>query len=445
GLASEAAESGRTALEMAAASLREENPYDLILTDLLMPGMDGWELIRRVRKLLPPEKTAVIVLSSADSPGEQRTLRELGVALTLSKPIKQSELYNAVAEILGVPWHPSVPERPAVELPALPRLRILLAEDSPFNQKVAATLLEKAGHEVVVASDGRQALEWLDRSEFDLVLMDIQMPEMDGYQAAEEIRRRERETGTPRMPIIAMTAHAMPGDREAALASGMDGYLAKPIDAGNLFQVLVQVLRQVRGDDFLRQAAERSERPPEEESPEQSVPPAGAGGGIESPPCEAEIAGESEPIAPSTPPAPEAQMPKESTETRESVAGVAIDWKKALATTGGDPGLLADLVETFLQEAPTLLKSIREGMDRADWPGARRAAHTLGGSLRYFGVERASQTAYALERRLLSDTALDTLPAEWEELSRMVGETSERLRAVIPRLRAGEIPEEDAV
>jgi len=442
GLAGEAAESGQTALEMAAASVREENPYDLILTDLLMPGMDGLELVRRVRELLPPEKTAVIVLSSADSPGDQGTLRELGVALTLTKPIKQSELFNAVAEILGVPWHPPDTGMPAAELPALPRLRILLAEDSPFNQKVAVTLLEKAGHEVVVANDGRQALEWLERRDFDLVLMDIQMPEMDGYQATQEIRRRERETGAPRMPVIAMTAHAMQGDREAALASGMDGYLAKPIDVSSFFQVIVQVLRQVRGDDFLREAAARTGDRPAEDAREPAAPYPGESAAAEPTSSAAETACEPEPIAPSMPSPKESRMPQESNETGKRVV---IHWKTALATTGGDAGLLADLVETFVQEAPSLLKAVREGVDRGAWQEARRAAHTLGGSLRYFGVERASQTAYALERHLLSDTALETLLAEWEELSQMVGEASERLRAAIPRLRAGETPEDDAV
>ncbi|MGQ9915045.1 MAG: Hpt domain-containing protein, partial [Thermogutta sp.] len=149
-----------------------------------------------------------------------------------------------------------------------------------------------------------------------------------------------------------------------------------------------------------------------------------------------------EPASASPPPATKSQGPPESNATKEQTSTVAIHWKTALATTGGDAGLLADLVETFLQEAPSLLRSIREGVDRADWPGARRAAHTLGGSLRYFGVERASQTAYALERHLLSDTPLATLRAEWEELSRMVSAASERLRAALPRLRAGESPED---
>ena len=468
GLAGEAADSGETALEIVETSLREENPYDLILTDLLMPGMDGLELVRRVRELLPPEKTAVIVLSSADSPGDQAALRELGVALALTKPIKQSELYNAVAEILGVPWHPPDTGMPAAKLPVLPRLRILLAEDSPFNQKVAVTLLEKAGHEVVVAVDGRQALEWLDRRDFDLVLMDIQMPEMDGYQATKEIRRREAETGAARLPIIAMTAHAMQGDREAALVSGMDGYLAKPIDVTNFFQVIVQVLRQVRGEDFMRLAAERSGGCPEKASPQRPEPSSGNSAVPPPSPAEAEAEAASQrdsaiasprdsatassrasvtasprqPASASPPPATKSQGPPESNATKEQTPTVAIHWKTALATTGEDAGLLADLVETFLQEAPSLLQSIREGVDRADWPGARRAAHTLGGSLRYFGVERASQTAYALERHLLSDTRLDTLRAEWEELSRMVSAASERLRAALPRLRAGESPED---
>jgi len=448
GLASEAADSANAALNLVDTAAREEAPYQLILTDLVMPGMDGLELTRRVRETWPPEKTAIVLLSSSDSPGNQRVLRELGVAAILSKPIKQSELYNAVAEILGVPWHPPDTGMPTTTLPSLPRLRILLAEDSPFNQKVAVTLLEKAGHAVVVANDGRQALEELSRQDFDLVLMDIQMPEMDGYQATAEIRRRERETGGPRMPIVAMTAHAMQGDRETALAAGMDGYVAKPIDLKTFFEVLVQVLREVRGEDFLRRAAERSAAQPSPEPHSEAAATPGLAAGPQP--------SDSPPMPPSPgPPSqliPEPQGGPASAELK-AVAAISdamqpaekpptlIRWKTALATTGGDALLLADLVETFLQEAPELLKNIREGIDRSDWPSARRAAHTLGGSLRYFGVERASQTAYALEKHLLRDTPLEALLQEWEDLSKTVFAASEPLQAAISRIRAGENPE----
>ena len=181
------------------------------------------------------------MLSSGERPGEMSRCEELKVASYLLKPVKPSEMEHAISVALGrVPATPS-PSQKAERLPRFPALRILLAEDSPVNQKLALFLLEKEGHTVVVANDGREAVTTLETGQFDLILMDVQMPEMDGFEATAHIRSRERERGT-RIPIIAMTAHAMKGDRERCLQAGMDDYVPKPVRAQELFRTIDAVL-----------------------------------------------------------------------------------------------------------------------------------------------------------------------------------------------------------
>jgi two-component system, sensor histidine kinase and response regulator len=182
----------------------------------------------------------VIVLTSAGQRGDAARCRELGVAAYLTKPVSQSELFNCIVRVLGA-------SGPRAESAALithhtlregnRKLNVLLAEDNAVNQMIAARLLEKRGHRVTVATNGREALAALERESFDVVLMDVQMPEMDGFEATAAIRVRDKSTGG-RVPIIAMTAHAMRGDQERCLAAGMDGYIAKPVKARELIDLL---------------------------------------------------------------------------------------------------------------------------------------------------------------------------------------------------------------
>ena len=167
----------------------------------------------------------------------------MGVTTYVLKPLKPAELLDAMAMVLGAaPDRPGVAEpAPESRLPQLPALRILLAEDSPVNQKLAIWLLEKEGHTVVVANDGREAVDAVESRQFDLVLMDVQMPDMDGFEATALIREREKRHGK-HLPIIAMTAHAMKGDRERCLEAGMDDYVPKPVRAPVLFQTIDAVL-----------------------------------------------------------------------------------------------------------------------------------------------------------------------------------------------------------
>ena len=200
-----------------------------------MPDVDGFTLAEMIKQDADLGSTVIMMLTSGGRSGDVARCEDLGVASYLLKPVKQSELFDAVAMALGISAAGGCrrSRRCSVARPVFPRpLHVLLAEDSLVNQKLAVGLLEKYGHHVEVVGDGRAALAAVESSRFDLVLMDIQMPEMDGLEATQAIRIRERKRGG-HIPIVAMTAHAMKGDRERCLEAGMDGYVAKPIRARN--------------------------------------------------------------------------------------------------------------------------------------------------------------------------------------------------------------------
>ena len=235
-------EDGEQALAKLSSALEAGEAYGLILTDMHMPNMDGFGLIERIRRR-PELSTAVIMmLTSAGHRGDAARCQELGVSAYLLKPIRQSELREAIARVLGAQEQKGV-------IPLITRyslgdahdptefLRVLVVEDNAVNQRLATRLLEKRGHRVTVTANGREAVESVEKHTYDLILMDVQMPEMDGLEATAVIREREKHKGA-RIPIIALTAHAMKGDRERCLAAGMDGYLTKPIRSQELDEVL---------------------------------------------------------------------------------------------------------------------------------------------------------------------------------------------------------------
>jgi CheY-like chemotaxis protein len=200
--------------------------------------MDGFKLVERIRQMPELSTATIMMLTSPESRGDAERCKSLGVSAYLPKPIRLSELREAIARVVGAREHKS--EIPPVTLysvkdpQAAPEtLRILLAEDNLVNQRLATRLLEKRGHRVVVASHGREALAALENGSYELVLTDIQMPEMNGMEATARIREKEKLAGG-HQPIIAFTAHAMKGDQELCLDGGMDGYLTKPIRAQEL-------------------------------------------------------------------------------------------------------------------------------------------------------------------------------------------------------------------
>jgi PAS domain S-box-containing protein len=224
--------------------------YPLILLDAQMPEMDGFALVESIRKN-PEWKIATIMMLSSDGQrGDAKRCRELGVAACLTKPVRHGELLDAILAALGT--RPARETAPTLVTPHSLRensghLRILLVEDNAVNQLLAVRLLEKSGHTVAVAGNGKEALATLEKQSFDLVLMDVQMPEMDGFEATAAIRGLEKESGN-HLPIIAMTAHAMVGDRERCIEAGMDDYITKPIRTEELIEVLARYSPAVAAD-----------------------------------------------------------------------------------------------------------------------------------------------------------------------------------------------------
>ena len=248
------ANGGMEALEQLSAAREAGEPFTLILTDMHMPDMDGFALVEQIRQKPELATATIMMLTSAGHRGDAARCQDLGVAAYLLKPIRQSELREAVARVLGA--HQQEGAIPLITRFSLQDARepdaylsVLLAEDNLVNQRLAVRLLEKRGHRVVVAGTGLEALKALEKESFDLVLMDVQMPDMDGLEATAAIREKEKGTGA-HLSVVALTAHAMKGDREKCIAGGMDGYLTKPIrpnELDQLLEVYVARLAEERG------------------------------------------------------------------------------------------------------------------------------------------------------------------------------------------------------
>jgi two-component system sensor histidine kinase/response regulator len=242
GLVPTSVESGDQAIaELLAASAAGEQ-YALIVCDLLMPNMDGFGFVERVREKPELSTAKIILLTSEEQRGDATRSAQLGISAYLTKPVRRSELLEVISRLLDKPE--STPSQTLLTRQSIAEggkpaasLRILVAEDNAVNQMLVTRLLQKRGHCVMVVGNGREALGALVQGTYDLILMDMQMPEMDGFEATSELRRREKQTGR-HLPVIALTAHAMKGDRERCLDAGMDGYLAKPIRAQALYELL---------------------------------------------------------------------------------------------------------------------------------------------------------------------------------------------------------------
>jgi two-component system sensor histidine kinase/response regulator len=233
-------DSGRAALEALAEAATAGRPFLLVVLDANMPDMDGFAVADQITHRPELAGTTIVMLTSSGQFGDRARCDEVGISAYLSKPARGADLLEAIIGALKRSSRVVVtPPSPIAPATATRPLKVLLAEDNVVNQQVAVGLLTKRGHQVTVTSNGRQALEAIERDTFDVALMDLQMPEMGGFEAAAAIRFRERQTGG-HLRIIAMTAHAMSGDRQRCLVAGMDDYLAKPIDRHMLFAVVEQ-------------------------------------------------------------------------------------------------------------------------------------------------------------------------------------------------------------
>jgi two-component system, sensor histidine kinase and response regulator len=325
------------ALVHLAAAREAHEPYKLILTDMHMPIIDGFSFVERIQG--SDRSTATIMmLTSGSQRGDAARCEQLGIAAYLLKPIRQSELRQAIVRVLGAKEQtgaiPMIRSYSSEDRDPAKSLRILLAEDNAVNQKLATRLLEKRGHDVVVAWNGLETLSALEQGSFDLVLMDVQMPEMDGLEATKELRKKEKGTGR-HQPVVAMTALVMKGDRERCLAAGMDGYLAKPIHPQQLDEVLdAHVSRH------------------------HAVT---------------------------------------SSSARLQIADDAVDIEDLLARVDGDRVFLLELVEIFRADYPKQVQIARKALAQKDAIAVKRAGHALRGALANLGARKACSMAEALE------------------------------------------------
>jgi signal transduction histidine kinase/CheY-like chemotaxis protein len=356
------AESGQEALTMLQQAEEQGQPYPLVILDRHMPAMDGFMLLEKVREDKRFATSAIMMLTSGDQIDDSRRCQELGIAEYAIKPVSQPELLHMVLKALAPPDQQETPLSanpvPPTPLPVWRPLRILLAEDNFLNQKVAIGMLVNLGHIVTVANNGREAVELWARERFDLVFIDIQMPEMDGFRATELIRQKQRESGIS-APIIAMTAHAMTGDREKCLAAGMDDYIAKPISRDELAAVV-----------------ERNSTSPARSQPANIS-------------ARLEAAGHAEDSA---------STKNGDSQLHVSQVALRIDASAVLRRLGGNHELLATLVGMFPSESSKLLASLDKARASADSRGMEIHAHTLKGMCGMFDAAEAGQAAFVLEK-----------------------------------------------
>ena len=257
GMKPTAVEGGRAALLALEIAKNAGRAFPLIILDGQMPEMDGFTLAEHIRHSPDLAGATIMMLTSADHIGDVARCQKLGLSAYLIKPVRQSELLDSICKVLGeAPRHSTpAPVRPAITGSDETEWKILLAEDNVVNQRLAVRILEKAGHSITVAGDGLAALAELERQRFDVVLMDIQMPNMDGFEATAAIREKERLVGG-HIPIIAMTAHALKGYDQRCLSAGMDGYVSKPIRASELAATIAKVIAACRDESRVPELSE---------------------------------------------------------------------------------------------------------------------------------------------------------------------------------------------
>src|SRR5438093_1681173 len=366
-----AVDGGEAALMALKNAARGGRPFRLVILDANMPGMDGFTLAERIQGERQLQGLDLIMLTSGGQRGEAARCREVGISAYLTKPTRRSELLDLIMTVLHPPAAGARRSRLITRHTLREekrRLNILLVEDNPVNRAVAVRMLERRGHKVTVAHTGREALDLSRARPFEVALMDLQMPEMGGLEATAAIRERERATGK-HLPIVAMTAHAMKGDRERCLAAGMDGYLAKPIQAKDLFEVIDGVL---------------SQKPPAENAPGPATAPAAAR------------------------------------------RGEVLDENALMARLDGDTGLLAEIVELFLETAPRLMRDLKKALEARDAVSVERAAHTLKGAVANFGARTVFEATMRMET-LGHDRDLTGARRAWTPLEKEMGRLKKAL------------------
>jgi two-component system sensor histidine kinase/response regulator len=346
GMTYEQADSGMRALELLRRAQAKGQPYNLAILDLMMPEMDGFELAREIKSDPAIAAVPLVLLTSFGQRGDSTTAREAGIAAYLTKPVRQSQLFDCLANVISqsagtdapIPINETaglVTRHMLAETKTMPNKLILIAEDNVVNQKVAIRQLLKLGYRADAVADGREALEALERIPYDLVLMDCQMPEMDGYEATAKIRWREgRKKHTP---IIAMTAHALEGDRAKCIAAGMDDYISKPVKPEELGRLLEQ---------FLRDVSEDSDEP----------------------------------------------------ELQALVANAPVDLTRLYLAVGDDPDEAREIVELYLTSMTKSFDDLNVAIDKGDASTVELISHNCAGVSANCGMMAVVDSFYALEK-----------------------------------------------
>ncbi|PQO38779.1 histidine kinase [Blastopirellula marina] len=355
---------GVEALKELQNGFQSDSPYQLALVDVMMPEMDGIELVRHIRQFTDTSSLTIVMLSSADRPTDPDFARTLDVAKCITKPITQSMLLNGIASAMGTSRSDSVHGGKFVsETPQrfIPR-NILLAEDGVVNRKVAQSLLENRGHHVTSVENGQLAVDAYQNGSFDLILMDVQMPVLDGFAATEEIRRLEAGM-SHKIPIIALTAHAMKGDRERCLAGGMNDYVSKPFRPEELFAAVERV----------------------------------------------------QPIVIHSP--SENNQPDDNSEVNHC----PFHRGRALENVGGSEDILYEMIDLFTTECPKQLNDIQAAFAAGDNEKFIRSAHTLKGSVALFAADEATAAARRIEF-MGRDNELGDFQNAWKDLKQRINE-----------------------
>jgi signal transduction histidine kinase/DNA-binding response OmpR family regulator/HPt (histidine-containing phosphotransfer) domain-containing protein len=348
------ADNGRAALAAMERAHDAGTPFSLVLLDFQMPDMDGFEVARAIRGRPDLAKATIMMLSSVGQRGDSQRCKELGVAAHLTKPVRQTVLLNSILSVLTTDAATQETRKATPQATRKVRaLSVLLAEDNPVNQTLVVQLLKKEGHRVTIASNGFEAVAAVDRENFDAVLMDVQMPDMDGFEATATIRSKELASGR-HVPIIALTAHAMRGDRERCLSAGMDEYLVKPLRPAQLFEALDTVASGISAS-----AVAGMSEVSESVLPEGSRA-SGAGAGA-------------------TP------------------AAAGFDPSDLLQRVNGDAGLMFQVIAVFRAELPRMRRAVQEAVAANDANALYRAAHAVKGSAGNLGATSATNAARTLE------------------------------------------------
>jgi CheY-like chemotaxis protein/HPt (histidine-containing phosphotransfer) domain-containing protein len=346
------ASGGADALGKLGKAVAEGDPFDIAILDMQMPEMDGETLGRNIKANPDLKNIILVMLTSMSQRGDARRTKEIGFAAYLTKPVKQSQVYDCLATVIGkqagTKDRHSTPivTRHTISEEHRRKIRILIAEDNITNQMVALNILKKLGFRSDAVANGKEAVKALEMIPYDLVLMDVQMPEMDGFEATKEIRKREKDSKP--VPIIAMTAHAMKEDRERCLEAGMNDYVSKPVEPQKLLEAIERQLAgsaQFAGSVSTKKGIEK-----------QGIPP-----------------GKKQENSP-------------------------IDFKKAIKRAMGDKEFLKKMLEQFTMSMPVQVQALKAAIEEGNAEILQREAHTLKGSAANLSADNIAAAALRLEQ-----------------------------------------------